>query len=119
MGRSLNLSLITSFRDFVSEAELVDIPLLGGKFTWGNNLDPPTFVRLDRFLFSTELCPMFLDMVQNLLEKSLSDHNAISIKVDGSKRAAKAWADKSLVIDRKRVQFLEKEIHVLEGQIQA
>ncbi|KAK9024991.1 hypothetical protein V6N11_064892 [Hibiscus sabdariffa] len=47
LGFSLNHSLIASFRSFVFAAELVDLPLLGGKFIWGNNHDPPTFVRLD------------------------------------------------------------------------
>ncbi|KAK8973596.1 hypothetical protein V6N11_044571 [Hibiscus sabdariffa] len=59
------------------QASLIDLPLIGGKYTWGNNRDEPTFVRLDRFLLSSDFEEAFPNIVQKLLNKSLSDHNAI------------------------------------------
>ncbi|KAL4304595.1 hypothetical protein GQ457_10G009920 [Hibiscus cannabinus] len=76
-GRSLILSSIAIFRTFIFEASLIDLPLIGGKYTWGNNRDEPTFVRLDRFLLSSDFEETFPNIVQKLLNKSLSDHNAI------------------------------------------
>ncbi|GMI72472.1 hypothetical protein HRI_000916500 [Hibiscus trionum] len=77
LGFSLNTTLIDLFRNFVHDAELIDLPLQGGKFTWSNNRDPPTFVRLDRFLVSSDFSLNFSNIVQRLLGKALSDHNAI------------------------------------------
>ncbi|KAK9007354.1 hypothetical protein V6N11_051182 [Hibiscus sabdariffa] len=40
--------------------------------------DPPTLVRLDRFLVSSDFLVTFHSLEQRLLGKSISDHNAIS-----------------------------------------
>ncbi|GMI75037.1 hypothetical protein HRI_001173000 [Hibiscus trionum] len=77
MGLSMNVHLIDAFRNFVSEAELIDLSLVGGKFTWCNNRDPPTFVRLDRFLISAEFNLAFPGLLQKVLPRSLSDHNDV------------------------------------------
>ncbi|GMJ14120.1 hypothetical protein HRI_005081200 [Hibiscus trionum] len=77
LGLSMNVHLIDVFRDFIFEAELMDLSLVGGKFTWCNNRDPPTFVRLDRFLISTEFNLAFPGLLQKVLPKSFSDHNVV------------------------------------------
>ncbi|KAK8586735.1 hypothetical protein V6N12_021264 [Hibiscus sabdariffa] len=51
-----------------------------GAFTWSNLRDPPTLIRLDRFLVSLEFLSTFQSMEQHLLHKSISDHNAIALK---------------------------------------
>ncbi|KAL4302917.1 hypothetical protein GQ457_10G009840 [Hibiscus cannabinus] len=60
IGRSLILSSIAIFRTFIFEASLIDLPLIGGKF-----------------LLSSDFEEAFPNIVQKLLNKSLSDHNAI------------------------------------------
>lgn len=42
------------FRSLVNSLGLIDLPLQGRKYTWSNDRDDPTFVRLDRFLMSAE-----------------------------------------------------------------
>ncbi|KAL4279853.1 hypothetical protein GQ457_03G000940 [Hibiscus cannabinus] len=59
------------------EAELVDLPLQGGAFTWSSNRNPPTLVRLDRFLLSHQILSIFPGLLQQLLDRSISDHHAI------------------------------------------
>ncbi|XP_038996102.1 uncharacterized protein LOC120120551 [Hibiscus syriacus] len=81
VGFSTNQGIIELFINFVFEAGLLDLPLVGGRFTWCNNRVPPTFVRLDRFLLTAEFEVAFPDMSQKLLHKSLSDHNAIHLSV--------------------------------------
>ncbi|KAL4285443.1 hypothetical protein GQ457_16G011680 [Hibiscus cannabinus] len=76
MGLTLNNSLIDLFKAFVFDVGFIDLPLQG-RFTWCNNRDPPTFVRLDRFLISTDFESAFPWVNQLLLGKSISDHNAI------------------------------------------
>ncbi|KAL4362963.1 hypothetical protein GQ457_04G017400 [Hibiscus cannabinus] len=79
LGGSVNMSLVEMFRNFIQITGLVDLPLKGGTFTWSNLRDPPTLVRLDRFLVSLNFLESFQALEQLLLGKSLSDHNAIAL----------------------------------------
>ncbi|XXG47876.1 hypothetical protein AAC387_Pa02g2445 [Persea americana] len=40
--------------DFINENELMDLPLLGRRFTWSNNKEQAAMSRIDRFSLSTE-----------------------------------------------------------------
>ena len=40
------------FLDFIGGQGLVDIPLVGGQFTWSNNQEDEIWSRIDRFLLS-------------------------------------------------------------------
>jgi hypothetical protein len=42
------------FSDTISNKVLIDLPLLGGAFTWSISHDPPLWSRIDRFLVSLE-----------------------------------------------------------------
>ncbi|GMJ05382.1 hypothetical protein HRI_004207400 [Hibiscus trionum] len=66
-GRSWNFAAMEVFRDFIQLSKLVNLPLKGGAFTWSNNRDPPTFVRLDRFLVDTDFLEGFPELNQFLL----------------------------------------------------
>ncbi|GMJ10129.1 hypothetical protein HRI_004682100 [Hibiscus trionum] len=80
VGFSWNFAAMEVFRCFIDSVELVNLPLLGGSFTWSNNRDPPTLVRLDRFLANMSFLELFPNLNQLLLSKSISDHNAIALK---------------------------------------
>ncbi|XVF29836.1 hypothetical protein REPUB_Repub16aG0005200 [Reevesia pubescens] len=70
------------FSNFIDQAKFMDLPLTSGKFTWCNNLDPHAFCRLNRFLISFEFLVAWLNLVQNLLPRSLSDHNSMCLSVE-------------------------------------
>ncbi|GMI68854.1 hypothetical protein like AT1G43760 [Hibiscus trionum] len=105
MGLSLNLGLMSAFQIFVSMANLIDLPLCGGRYTWYNNRDPPTFIRLDRFLIMAEFCLQFPGIKQVLANRSISDHNGISLKEErcnwGPKpfRAFNSWLKDDSFLD--------------------
>lgn len=50
------------FSEFIFEQDLMDIPLVGGIFTWSNNRDPPAWSRIDKFLLSLDWEAHFLDV---------------------------------------------------------
>lgn len=50
IGRGDIWRATTKFNEFINEAGLIDLLLMGRKFTWCNNRKDPTFSRLDRFL---------------------------------------------------------------------
>ncbi|XP_039053773.1 uncharacterized protein LOC120195908 [Hibiscus syriacus] len=79
-GGDVNLMSMNIFRDFVSKANLIDLPLLGGQFTWCNNREVPTFERLDRFLVDNSFFSQFPKINQNLQPRSISDHNIILLE---------------------------------------
>ncbi|KAE8686216.1 hypothetical protein F3Y22_tig00111071pilonHSYRG00012 [Hibiscus syriacus] len=82
-GLAANLASMECFRNFIQDALLSYLPLKGGSFTWSNLRDNPTLVRLDRFLVSGQVLSMFPNLEQVLLEKSISDHNAIALVNEG------------------------------------
>ncbi|GMJ12398.1 hypothetical protein HRI_004909000 [Hibiscus trionum] len=91
MGFSCNLALINAFRSFVNEVGVRDLPLMGGKFTWSNHREHPTFVRLDRFLLSPDFELAFPGLIQKVLEKSLSDHKPIVLEIEKSEWGQKPF----------------------------
>lgn len=51
---NLNRAMMGRFRRLINDLGLHDVYLHGRKFTWSNQQDSPTLVRLDRVLYSTE-----------------------------------------------------------------
>jgi hypothetical protein len=43
---------MTEFLDFIFEYGFMDIPLMGGSFTWYSNKDPSSWSKIDRFIVS-------------------------------------------------------------------
>ncbi|KAE8733708.1 Cyclin/Brf1-like TBP-binding protein, putative isoform 2 [Hibiscus syriacus] len=83
MGRAQNRNSIEIFSQFLLFTGLIDLPLNGGRFTWCNNQDSPTYVRLDRFLVDNRFLIAFPELAQYLLPRSISDHNAVLLENGG------------------------------------
>jgi endonuclease/exonuclease/phosphatase family metal-dependent hydrolase len=62
------------FRRLLNELELVEIDLLGRQFTWSNEREAPTLVRLDRVFVTTDWDQLFPDCILQALASSISDH---------------------------------------------
>lgn len=82
IGMTLNQAALNVFSDFIENLGLIDLPLVGGKFTWCSNREMATVCRLDRFLVAPELLNAFPDLVQRVWPKALSDHNPVSLGVE-------------------------------------
>uniref|UniRef100_A0A2N9EXD0 Reverse transcriptase domain-containing protein n=1 Tax=Fagus sylvatica TaxID=28930 RepID=A0A2N9EXD0_FAGSY len=70
-------SAMWDFSDFISDQGLLDLPLVGGRFTWSSNQENPAMSRLDRFLVSPDWDTQFSTAVQSTLPRTLSDHSPI------------------------------------------
>ena len=70
---------IKGFNDFIESSELVDIPLVGRKFTW---FKPNGLVksRIGRVLVSKEWLELWPNNQQFVLNRSISDHCAVILK---------------------------------------
>lgn len=88
---------MVAFRVFIEDMDLVDVPCVGGRYTWfrGNG---KAMSRLDRFLLSNGLIEYWNVLNQRIGNRDISDHFSISLtmrKVDlGPKpfRFNNAWS---------------------------
>lgn len=79
---SFNQGAVDAFSDFIESLGLIDLPLLGGSFSWCSNMEVATFCQLDRFLIALEILISFADLVQRVWPRSLSDHNPITLELE-------------------------------------
>ncbi|XP_026410033.1 uncharacterized protein LOC113305152 [Papaver somniferum] len=63
-----------NFNQFMSDFNLVDLPLCGAKYTWSNFQDPPTCTRIDRFLLNSKWDNYFPGTTQIAKPRTVSDH---------------------------------------------
>ncbi|XVE88638.1 hypothetical protein DITRI_Ditri19aG0085600 [Diplodiscus trichospermus] len=80
LGVSYNQVAMQQFSEFIDNLRLVDLPLLGGRYTWCNNRSEPTFCKFDRFLLDPKFLAKFPSLVQKTWPRSLSDHHPISLR---------------------------------------
>jgi hypothetical protein len=60
-----------NFSNFITSTSLMDIPLVGGRYTWSNSQSRS---RLDRFLFTSTIEDHFTLLAQRRLPRLCSDH---------------------------------------------
>jgi hypothetical protein len=88
------------FNRFIYTDVLVDLPLLGRRFTWYRG-DGHSMSHLDRFVLSENWCLQWPNCIQVAQLRGLSDHCAVVLSVDeqnwGPKpfHMLKWWADVS------------------------
>jgi hypothetical protein len=76
------------FSDFVSEQELMDLPLAGGTLTWSNSV---SWSRIDRFLVSPDWEAKYPSLFQKRLPRLCSDHFPILLDCGGIKGGARPF----------------------------
>ncbi|XP_058734029.1 uncharacterized protein LOC131605721 [Vicia villosa] len=81
---------LRSFNEFIKDMELVDLPTIGGKFTWFKS-NGKAMSRLDRFLLSESLVDDWKVDGQCIGERDVSDHAPIWLKNN-----RKDWGPKPL-----------------------
>lgn len=69
------------FSEFCNNMEILDLPMLGRKFTWTNFQDQAVHSRLDRFLVSIQWLEKF-KLLQWGLPRPISDHCPIALRDD-------------------------------------
>ncbi|CAJ2662016.1 unnamed protein product [Trifolium pratense] len=86
------------FSRFIEDNSLVDLPLIGRKFTWFKG-DGCSMSRLDRFLLSEEWCLVWPNYRQVARLRGLSDHCPLVLSADEEdwgprpSRMLKCWKD--------------------------
>ena len=65
------------FNAIIDNLELKEIELSGRQFTWANNLDVPTYEKLDRILINTEWEFKYPLSTVQALTREISDHTPL------------------------------------------
>lgn len=71
---NLDRAMMGRFRCFLNDMSLQELPLLGRKFTWSNEREAPTLVRLDRVFVTTDWEQAFPDCLLQSSTSMISDH---------------------------------------------
>ncbi|XP_039014810.1 uncharacterized protein LOC120144932 [Hibiscus syriacus] len=77
VGVSFHQRSMSNFVDFISNGNLIDLPMSGGSFTRFRGGGSISASRLDRFLISVEVFSAFPQLAQSSMGRSLSDHKSI------------------------------------------
>ncbi|KAG6634181.1 hypothetical protein CIPAW_12G101400 [Carya illinoinensis] len=75
VGDSLITRAMSEF-DLISELQLVDLPMVGGDFTWSNGI---AWSRLHRFLVSASWEALFPELSQKRMQRIVSDYFPIML----------------------------------------
>ncbi|GKV03088.1 hypothetical protein SLEP1_g15456 [Rubroshorea leprosula] len=120
-GRSARRE-ITGFEEFILNNGLMDLPMLGRKYTW-YQLNGQCMSRLDRFLFNDEWLTKWPDLKQWGLHRSMSDHRPILVKNEAHNWGPKpfkffnAWLYNSGFTEMVAAKWREISVHGWGGFI--
>ena len=74
------------FFEFIEDLNLVDLPLEGGSYTWLSGTDQPSMSKIDKALVTPDWEDYFLDVIQRILPRPISDHCPILLEESGMAR---------------------------------
>jgi hypothetical protein len=69
------------FRGFVNSMELKEIPLIGRRFTWSNQREVPTLVKLDHVFCTADWEDFFPDCSLHSNATAISDHCPLTLRI--------------------------------------
>ncbi|KAK8492938.1 hypothetical protein V6N11_018755 [Hibiscus sabdariffa] len=91
MGASCNQSAMRVLNEFIERTRMIDLPLLGSKFTWSNMREVATMCRLGRVMVSPDIIVNLPSVSLQALPKSISDHNSIMVYVERFKSGSRPF----------------------------
>ena len=71
---NVDRAMMGCFRQFLNDMELSEVALMGRKFTWSNEREAPTLVRLDRVFITADWEQLFPDCLLQSSTSGISDH---------------------------------------------
>ena len=74
------------FSNFIERNFLVDLPLVGGEYTWFRDSENPSMSRIDRVLVSADWKDHFLDVTRRPLPRVISNLRPLLVEVGGMSR---------------------------------
>ena len=88
---NVNRSLLGNFRNWINFLELKEIPLVGRRFTWSNQREDPTLVKLDHVFCTNSWEEFFLDCMLFSNATEASDHCPLTLKLKVDLRGKRSF----------------------------
>ncbi|CAL1355621.1 unnamed protein product [Linum trigynum] len=88
-GQPRDIEVITKFNEFISDCDLLDLPLSGSLFTWSNGSG--SFSKIDRAIINSSFDSSFSPDSIMALDRVESDHCAIFLKWGALDRIRRPW----------------------------
>uniref|UniRef100_A0A7N2KVN7 Reverse transcriptase domain-containing protein n=1 Tax=Quercus lobata TaxID=97700 RepID=A0A7N2KVN7_QUELO len=79
------------FSDFIEKHLMVDLPLVGGEYTWFRDSNNSSMSRIDRVLVLVGWEEHFLDLTQRILPRVVSNHCPLLLEAGGMARGKSAF----------------------------
>ncbi|XP_028099607.1 uncharacterized protein LOC114299136 [Camellia sinensis] len=126
VGESIGVSRrdrgMQEFNDFIDNCEVVDVQMLGRKFTWCNTLEGKKWSRINRFLLNLEWLVRYKLKLWGL-PRTISDHCPLLLMGDGRDWGPKplkflnAWTLHPTLASLVESNWGELQLHGSEGSI--
>ncbi|XP_030939916.1 uncharacterized protein LOC115964808 [Quercus lobata] len=100
------------FSDFIAKHSLIDLPLVGGEYTWFRDFDSPSMSKLDRVLMTTDWEEHFLNVTRTL-PRVVSDHCPLLVEASGMSRGKSPFRFENMWL--KVEGFVDKVHHWWNG----
>jgi hypothetical protein len=106
---------IVEFNNFIEDLELVDLPLLGRRFTW-HQVNGSAMSRIDRVLISDEWASTWGGGALWVLPRDVSDHSPLVLKYYNGNLGPKPFRFNNFWLENKQllyvVEFFWRNYHV-------
>ncbi|GJU27325.1 transposon TX1 [Tanacetum coccineum] len=109
----VNTKETTEFNDFINDANLIEIPMGGRKFTRVSD-DGLKFSKLDRFLLNGEFYNLWGNLSVVALDRKLSDHCPIVLKDIDLDFGPKPFRDFDIWLEEKDIGLVVEEAWKME-----
>ncbi|KAL4632523.1 hypothetical protein ACB092_04G057200 [Castanea dentata] len=84
------------FSNFIERNVLVDLPLVGGEYTWFRGSENPSMFRINSFLVFADWEDHFLDVIQRSLPCVISDHYPLLVEAGGMSREKTSFKSENM-----------------------
>jgi exonuclease III len=99
-NRNLNRRNMAAFRGFINNLQLKDLYMHGRRYTWSNEQQPATMVRLDRVLFNQEWDAEFPGCLLQALSSEMSDHCPMLLSTDAGFKPVRRFRFENMWVSR-------------------
>jgi hypothetical protein len=99
-NRNLNRRNMAAFRKSINNLQLKDLYLHGRRYTWSNEKNAATMVKLDRVLFNQDWDAMFPNCILQAVSSEMSDECPMLLSTEAGFRPSRRFRFEDAWVER-------------------